>query len=263
MANEYTNPAFQNESPEKPFSITERFIFKVYIYLAVALALAGITGIIISYIFQSLYETNDPNLSTYWLISFVCSFVLIFVFTLIINIQSIRNRNSVILLSLYAITWGLFLGCFVFLLDNPLLIGGAFLISAVIFIGASGIGYIMGGKAHRVLSMVAGGLLIGAMLCSLLTFVVIPFALFGGYTEAYWSLVWLYLLIQGIILLYMVITVSVMTYRIRHMDQAKLPVEVKNSLAVSVAISLFSTFINVFLRVLYILLLFFGGSSKK
>lgn len=266
MANEYTNHALNNEPEQKVNTLTDSFLFKVYLYLVLAFAFAGVAGIVISYIFDALFASRTSDEAVlYWLVTFVASFVLILIFTMIVNFQSIRNRNSVLLLCFYALVWGVFIGCFVFLLDNPLLVGGAFLVSATVFLGASVIGYFMRNRAHKILAMVAGGLLIGVLACCLLTFIFIPIIVFGGYNSVtislYWANLWLYLIIQAAILLYMVIMVAVMTYRIKHMDQANLPPEVKNSLAVSVALSLFATFINIFLRVLYFLVLLLGNKK--
>lgn len=261
MANEYTNPSI-NETIEKPASLTDKFIFKVYLYLAIALAFAGIAGIILCYYLESLYATDPEGASLAWLVVFATSFLSIFIFTIISNIQAIRNRNSVVLLAIYAILWGLFIGCLAFMLENYLLIGGAFLITAVIFVGSSAVGYFMRDKAHKVMVSIATGLILGVLLCSILTFVLIPIFLFTGYTEAYWASVWMYLGIEIAIILYMVILVSVTTYRIRQMDSANLPTEYKHSLAVSCALSLFATFINIFLRILYLLLVLFGNRRR-
>ena len=237
---------YLNEEQVKP-TLKEGFIGKVYTYMALALAITGVVAIGFSYLFSYLWDINaSASLMTYNTIIIISSIVLI-ILTFVMNIKAVRNTNSLFLLIIYATVWGIFASSFVYYINDPVVLGLTFLVTAFIFLGVSLIGYFMKGKKLGLLMTIVN-------LC------ILPFTFLGG-SGAFEAYSWIYLIIEICLVGYMILMVVIDTFKMKKLAAVNDPV-ISNSLAITCAYTLYSDFVLIFLYLLKFIALFVASNRN-
>ena len=250
---------YLNEEQVKP-TLKEGFIGKVYTYMALALAITGVVAIGFSYLFSYLWDINaSASLMTYNTIIIISSIVLI-ILTFVMNIKAVRNTNSLFLLIIYATVWGIFASSFVYYINDPVVLGLTFLVTAFIFLGVSLIGYFMKGKKLGLLVKIVTGLILVAGLLSIVNLCILPFTFLGG-SGAFEAYSWIYLIIEICLVGYMILMVVIDTFKMKKLAAVNDPV-ISNSLAITCAYTLYSDFVLIFLYLLKFIALFVASNRN-
>ena len=234
-----------------------RLLAKSFGYMALGLAISGLVAFLTSYIFAYVLKWAGERgqiataYSTGYFTIMIVSLVGLLVSGLVMSMVMARNKHSAwVPYILYTIFMGVFLSSFLILGIDFQTIGEAFLLTSTSFFAMFLIGYFAkGGKGMRILAMVT----------SLLATMILLFALFWlikilvtGNTIGYYRYD---MIMSGAILLLSVIVVAFDAYNIKRILEKA---EGMKNVALYCAFTMYSDYIIIFLRVLYILLLVAG-----
>jgi len=218
-----------------------RFLSKVYGYVAVGLLLTAIIAFVVGAMFAKAFHDQDSEivLSKYFYLMVVAGIALL-IDTIVMRIILNRGRRSGwIPYLIYCSLFGIFLSTFVTVGIPFQLFGEAFAISGLIFFILFLVGYFSPINMN-IIGSIATALLLGVLLigCLFLLFTFINPELYTIYD----------VLTSGGILIYMTIMIAVDAYNIKR--YASFGGEDTN-LILHCAVSLYTDFLYVFVRVLY------------
>lgn len=225
-----------------------KFIGKVFLYMFLALLLTAAIGVGIGLFLQTQFKANisDGIKGTYamiYIVMMIVSFISILVVGIWFSISAIRGKHSLVApFVLYSVFMGILMSSFVLFVDIATL-GLAFGITTVAFGAMAAIG-LLSKRDLSFLSIVVLGLFIGAMVLSLsnlLFYFVLP-QLFAIN----------YLVIEGLIFLIIMLVTIIDVWRVKKIAERG---EANKNLALYCAFNLYIDFIQLFIRVVYILLI--------
>ncbi len=220
-----------------------RFMAKVFGYMFGALLLTALVAVGVGYLFTSIWPISDDNNAMYYITTMITSFVLIFITSIWFNISAWRGKHTLFVpFSIYAILMGI-LGSSFTMYINPGILGIAFGVTCLAFGSMALIGF-LAKRGIGVLSMVMLGLLIGAGILSL-------FNLFLWIINPYSALL-NYILVEALIFAVIMIITIIDVFNIKRIASRG---GANNNVALYCAFSLYIDFINIFVRVLYVILL--------
>ena len=248
---------FHNEgnsySPSEKKRSSASIIAKVFGYTAIGLLITTVVafglGFLIYYLFYK--EFQDTNtLSTVYLIILIGAAVAMLIDMLVINFVVIRGKHSVLIPGIiYAVLVGVLFSALTIVIDWRIL-GMAFGITTLAFLLMALIAFLSKGSLAPLLIVIIG-LSVGVGLLALFNWI---FALATGTV-----INGLYLAVSiGILALMMFVTIYDM-WRIKKIasDGA-----MSNNLALYCAFVIYTDFINIFVRVLYFLLIIFSNNKR-
>ena len=225
-----------------------RFIGKTFLYMLLALLLTAVVGVGVGLIFQYLFKSAsvDETLGQYALIYFavlIVSVISLLVIGIWFNISAIRGKHSLVVpFTLYAFFMGLLMSFFVLFVDVQTL-GLAFGITTVAFGSMTAIGLISK-RNLGFLTIVVLGLFIGVLVLSLMNLI------FYFFVPALFAIN--YLIIEGLIFLIIMLVTIIDVWQMKKIAESG---EANNNLALFCAFRLYIDFIQLLIRVIYILLL--------
>ncbi|MCR4911604.1 MAG: Bax inhibitor-1 family protein [Bacilli bacterium] len=249
----YSSPKGEVKEKKEKKSSTAFSIAKVFGYMAVALlittAVAFGVGALISSIFYSDFHNEGKLLTTYFVILIV-SAIALFIDVIVIHFMVARDKHSIMVPGIiYAVLIGVLFSMLTIIIDWRLL-GMAFGITALTFVLMGLIAFLSKGNMAPLLIVIMG-LVIGIGVLSLVH--------------------WIYAIATGTIIngLYLGISIAVfallMFVTIYDMWRIK---EIAEQGAMSKNVALYSAFIiyvdfiNIFIRILYFLLIILSKSKK-
>ena len=232
------------EASSGAVSFAKVFLY-MFIYLAITAAVAFGVGYAITVSYNNAVAaggTGDEVLTPYLGI-LIGSAVALLVMTIIINVVIIKGKRSVLVPSiLYSIIVGLLFSALTIFVDWKIM-GMAFGITAGIFLIMSLIAIFTKGNM-RPLGMMAIGLFLGAGILALVNF-------FLGSTTLYWIVSFAIFAALMFITMFDIWNIKMITEQ-GAMDR---------NISYYCAFVMYVDFINIFLRILYFLILIFGKSK--
>lgn len=234
------------EKPAKKTNSTSLNMAKVYGYMFMLLAITAVVSIGLGIIFTS-FINNDPVIAAtvlfYLVIGSSCA---LFILNIIMSFCLNKSKGSTLALSIiYSIVMGVTLSSFTTFLPWEVL-GVTFLITSAIFGLLALIGTLSKGNMHPV-GLAALGLLFGSFLVLGFNF------LFAFLLPELWNaLCWI---VSFVVFAAIMLSTIYDVWSIRKMiDQ----IDIKGSIAVWCAFRLYVDFINIFIRVLYYVVIIFA-----
>ena len=246
-----------------------KFYNQIFLYFGLGILLTAVVCLLASWAFTSIWPIsqvidgslviNEETLWTYMSITIVSALVLI-VLSFVISFKSLRGSGSILVpYVLYSIVMGVLLSSFTFFVGDTYIIGEALLITALLFIGMCGIGYLTHNRLATWAKVVIG-FSFAVILLSLLNLVFIPFVVFGGNFAAYEGYIVTYLITEGVVFgLFLILTAFDMA-RIRTIAERGYG---SKNLALYCALNLYSDFITLFVYVLRILVTIAASSRNN
>ena len=246
--------SFQESNAATP---ANRQLAKSFGYMALGLAISGLVAFLVSYLFVYVLKWAGERgqfasaFAGYYFAVMAISFVGLLVTGVVMSIVMARNKHSAwVPYILYTVFMGVFLSSFLILGIDFQTIGEAFLLTSASFLAMFLIGYFSKGGV-RILGMVAS--LLGTMALFFALFWLIKI-LISGNGAGYFAFDMIF---SGVILLISVLVVAIDAFNIKNILEKA---DGMKNVALYCAFTMYSDYIIIFLRVLYILLLV---SSKK
>lgn len=243
---------------EKSLSSSKTFA-KVFLYFGLALLITGVVSILTATLLFNLM-LNDSN--AYFITSTTLTIVGVIsmvICSLLIGVFAYKEGNKVLIpYIIYSISIGILLSGLAFFVSNPYIFGIVFLVTASIFMIMALIGYFIGNKVGIIFQIVIG-LSIGVIIFSLLNLFLFPWlftgnvAAFNSYSLIYWIGEFLFLFI---FMFYVVIDIN------RLKSVARSGKVISTNLALFFAASLYTNFVNLFIRLFYLIAIFSNRNNK-
>lgn len=237
------------EDIKQSFQGTKTYL-KVFLYFGLALLVTAIVDMGLSMILYYTLINNPDTFYTLSIVAFTVGSIGIVIIPFILNLNMFRNRSIMVPFIIYSVMMGILLTGVTFFVDSPYTIGVIFLITAATFLLMGLVGVLIGEKV-KFFRVVLIGLTMGVGLLCLVNLFLFPFILSGTmldynvYSGIYWGIEIAYLLI---FMIYTILDIN----RLKHaVNSGKI---VNTNLALYFALSLYTDFINLFLRILYIFL---------
>lgn len=246
------HPEYQQSTVEQSqTSGTVLNIGKVFLYMFIGLLITAVmafgVGAIVAYSIgvNGSTEVAEGVLVTY-LIVLIVSAVALLVDMIIINFVVLRGRHSILVPGIiYAVLVGVLFSMLTILVDWRI-IGMAFGITALAFLIMSSIAFLSKGSLAPLVIVIIGlGIGIGLLALFNWLFMIITGSAFN---VLYWIITF------GIFALVIFITIYDL-WRIKKIAESG---AMNNNLALYCAFVMYTDFINVFIRILYFLLIIFG-----
>ncbi len=245
-----------------------KFYSQIFLYFGLGILLTAVVCLIVSWAFNSIWPIstiidgelilNEETLGVYVGLIIASSLALL-ILSFVITFKSLKGSGSILVpYVLYSMIMGLLLSSFTFFVGDTYIIGEALFITALIFLGMCGIGYLTHNKLAT-WAKVAIGLSLTVVLLSLLNLVFIPFVVFGGNFAAYEGYIITYLITEGVVLLLFIVMTAFDMARIRTIAERGYG---SKNLALYCALTLYSDFITLFIYVLRILVTIAASSRK-
>ena len=228
-----------------------KFIGKTFLYMFMALAITVVVAVGVGLLFNSLlfakfnYETGtlDGEFILLYFGLLIVSLLGLLGVGIWFNIAAVRGRSNLWPpFIIYAVLMGT-LGSFFVLFIDIWTLGIALGITTITFGGMAAIG-LLSKRDLSFLSIVAMGLGIGILVLALSNLI------FFFIAPTLWT--WNYVLIQGLVLLLVMIITIIDTWRIKKIAETG---EANENLALFCAFNLYIDFIQLLIRVIYIVLI--------
>ena len=236
------------ENKVEPIKVASKTfpMIKVFLWMGLGLLITGIVSLGLPNLLALI--PAETSFTTYVVLMVISSLVM-FPCVIVVNIKSFKPKSIGIKIAyiLYSIAVGVILSSvFMTLLASQgtqsiMTISTAFLISAFCFLVVGLVGALTK-KDLSILYPVLSALLLGALIISLVNY-------FLGVELVYWIVDFV---ILGIILVISAVDIN----RVKKLAEAKMLDDNQNSLAIYCAFNLYVDFINIFIRVLYYLVIF-------
>lgn len=225
-----------------------RFIGVTFLYMFIALLVTALVAVGVGFIFKTVMPIDagsNPSKSPYftvYMVTLIVSLIGLIITSVWFSISAIKGgKNLVVPFAIYAILMGILGSSFTMFVD-PVTIGLAFGISCVAFGSMALIGF-TAKRDMNFLGIVALGILTGVgILC--LTNLIWMFVFPAMFRAVYW-------VIEGAIFIFCMLITIVDVYNIRKIAERG---EDNKNLCMFCAFNLYIDFINIFLRVLRVLI---------
>lgn len=218
---------------------------KVFLYMFVYLAITTAVAFGLGYVIATSYANSggSEQVLNVYLGILIGAAVAMIIMMLVINFVVIRGKHSVLIPSIiYAVLVGVLFSCLTIFIDWRV-IGMAFGITCGIFLLMTGIALLTKGNMAP-LAMMGIGLLIGGGILALLNWII-------GSTTLFW--------IVSFVIFAAVMFISMFdVWRIKKIAENG---QMDRNLSFYCAFIIYSDFINVFIRILYYLLIIFGKKN--
>ena len=218
---------------------------KVFLYMFIGLAITAAVSFGVGFIiYQSLVNGADPEMiGNVYLGLMIGSGISILVLTFVINFVLLRGKHSILVPAIiYVVLMGVLLSSFALFIDWKIL-GMAFGITSGIFLIMTLIATLTKGNLHPLL-MIGIGLLIGSLVLSLVNWLI-------GSSTIMWIVTFAVFAAMMLITMFDIWNIKKITER----------GELSNNISLYCAFTLYVDFIYIFIRVVYFLLIIFGGKK--
>ena len=230
-------------------------IAKVFLYMFGGLLITTLVafglGAVVSYnLLAASTEEGTINITTPYLIALIASAVLLFIDMLVINFVTLKGKHSILVPAIiYATLVGVLFSFLTIVVDWRVL-GMAFGITTFVFLLMSIIAFLSKGNMSPLL-ILGLGLLIGGGLLALFNWIFI-IATGTSNNVLYWVITFV------IFAAIMLITIFDI-WRIKKIADAG---AMNNNIALYCAFTMYVDFINIFIRILYFLLIILGKAKR-
>lgn len=242
----------KHEKVGKISSSSALSITKVFLYMAIGLLITAVVafgvGALVYYNFN-INETSSDTVATTYLIILISSAVALFIDMIVINFVVIRNKHSILIPGIiYAVLVGVMFSMLTIVVDWKL-IGIAFGVTALSFLLMSAISLLS--KEMSGLLVVIIGLSIGTGLLALFTWI-LALTSSSAFNVMYFALM--------VAILALVMFVAMFDiWRIKKIAEAG---AMSNNITLYCAFIMYTDFINVFIRILYFVILIAGKNRS-
>ena len=239
----------------KTSSSTALSITKVFLYMFMGLAITAVVafglGAVVYYqILNAQTDLEVQSIAIPYFVGLIVSAVALIVDMIVINFVTLRGKHSILVPAIiYAVLVGVLFSFLAIAVDWRL-IGMAFGITAGVFLIMSFIAFLSKGNMSPIL-LVVFGLLIGAGFLALFNWIFM-LATGSGFTVIYWIVTF------AIFAVVMLVTI----YDLWRMKKIAEAGAMNNNIALYCAFTMYVDFINIFIRILYFLILIFGRSRR-
>ena len=229
----------------------------IYIYFAIALALTGLVAFSTPYAYEYALNNSERLFNFLITTASVSSIVVLLPISIYMAISSSRNREGKspvlmgVMFTLYALFMGLIIGTILFAIlktegSNAIrLVSYAFLITAGVFLLCGIIGSLA--KDLSPALSIVGSLIIGSLVLALLN-------IFLKSNVISWIISFAFLLF--------ILVITAYDFHIINKIAGRSTFGNPNITAMYCAFTIYTDFVILFIRILYILLIFFGNSKK-
>lgn len=241
-------------------SFTNKTYIKVFLYFGLALLITTAVTFGVSSLIYNL-AINNPGIGlTVYYVSLGVGAIGLFICSLIVSLFcNKKGRGLIAPYILYAVFMGFILSGICFTVDSPYVFGTALGFTSLIFLITCGIGALLGDKIKFAYLVLIYALFAIGFMC-LFNFILLPFLFMNSSVaiNAFNAMVW------GIEIIYFVVIIA---YIAIDMNRLKAIANSNNgvittNLALYCALNLFSDFIILFLRILYIVAMSSGKRKK-
>lgn len=240
--NNYVDMSFLDDKVKK-----SSFYSKVFLYFGLGILTTAIITIGLSLLFSTLpYE----NVMIFYSVALVVSLIAMIIinFTMVSRLTRANGKSILVPYVMYAVIYGVLFGCIAGLIQDPVVIGVSLGITALLFLGMCGIGYLTHQKINAFWK-VTSVLTMAILLLSLVNFVILPFALFGGNYSAYFAGATIYWIIEGVFFVVFLLYTIIDFARIRQIAESGAH-KGANNLVIYCAFTIYADFIAIFTYVL-------------
>ena len=244
-------------SPEsaKPAN-PSKTLAKTFGYMAIGLAISALTAFIVAYLFATWIgninaASSDEEMSrilTIYLVVMIASFIGMIIDSAILRMVLVKGKKSIwVPYIIYALLMGVFLSSFLVIGLSFELIGTAFVVSALVFLGCFLVGYFSKNDLSPA-AFVGMALLFTIGLTGI--FFLLLFILFPALLTLY------FIIFELAFSLLILIVVAIDCHNIKRILGVA---ENNKNIALYCAFTIYSDFIVLFVRVLRLLVAFFGN----
>lgn len=245
--NNYVDMSFLDDKVKK-----SSFYSKVFLYFGLGILITSVVTMGLSWLFSTLdYGSVMMFYGIFLVVSLIA--MIIINFQIVSRLTKSNGKSILVPYIAYAVIYGVLFGCIAGLLQDPLVIGISLGITALIFLGMCGIGYLTHNKMNTFLKVVSV-LTITILLLSLVNLVILPFAIFGGNYDLYLANAGMYWLIEGIFFIVFLIYTIIDFARIRQIAEAGVHKGATN-LTIYCAFTIYADFIAIFTYILRFVLI--------
>ena len=245
-----SNPKTENYVEKKNGTVAFS-LAKVFLYMFVGLFITAVVafgvGAFVYYRFN--VDANPEAVLTPYFAILIASAIGLFIDMLVINFVTLRGRHSILVPGIiYTVLVGVLFSMLTIVVDWRI-IGLAFGITALVFLLMSAISFLTKGNMSGILVVIIG-LAIGAGILSLFNWI---FALATGtvVTSLYW-------IVEFAIFALVMFVAIFDLWRIKKIAENG---AMSNNLALYCAFVIYTDFINVFIRILYFLIIIFANKK--
>ena len=241
-------------------SFTNKTYVKVFLYFGLALLITtAVTFGASSLIYNLAINNPEIGIMAYYIFLGVGMVGLVICSLIVSFFCNKKGRGLIVPYVLYAVFMGFILTGVCFTVDSPYVFGTALGFTALIFLITCGIGALLGDKIKFVYLVLIYGLCAIGFMC-LFNFVLLPFIFMNSSIaiNAFNALLW------GIEIIYFVVIIAYIAIdmsRLKAIDNSSNGV-ITTNLALYCALNLFSDFIILFLRILYIVAMSSGKRKR-
>lgn len=245
--NNYVDMSFLNDKVKK-----SSFYGKVFLYFGLGILVTSAVTIGLSLLFSTLdYASIMMFYSIFLVVSLIA--MIIINFQIVTRLTRSNGKSILVPYIAYAVIYGVLFGCIAGLLQDPLVIGVSLGITALVFLGMCGIGYLTHNKINIFLK-ITSILTMVILLLALVNLVIFPFALFGGNYQLYFAQGGIYWLIEGIFFIVFLLYTIIDFARIRQIAEAGVHKGATN-LTIYCAFTIYADFIVLFTYILRFVLI--------
>ncbi len=218
-------------------------------FMAIALLITGVVGFLFAFLMATFFGQNGYINDTGYIvlmITLVVSLVLSLIVSVVFTKNALtRTKAPWVSFILYSALEGIFFGSFIIIPGVDFaMIGEAFGITALVFGACFLIGYFAKGEM-KIALFVSMALMMGVGLSSI---IFLPLYFFGGYQAAY-----LYSYVVSVVI---VVAVSLLVaVEARNIKKLASSAALSDNIALLCAMDLYCSFVAIFTRILYLLLL--------
>ncbi len=245
--NNYVDMSFLDDKVKK-----SSFYGKVFLYFGLGILVTSIITLGLSWLFSTLeYASVVMFYGVFLVVSLIA--MIIINFQIVTRLTKANGKSILVPYIAYAVIYGVLFGCIAGLIQDPLVIGVSLGITALIFLGMCGIGYLTHNKMNIFLK-ITSVLTMAILLLCIVNLVIFPFALFGGNYELYFAQAGIYWLMEGIFFIVFLLYTIIDFARIRQIAEAGAHKGATN-LTIYCAFTIYADFIAIFTYVLKFVLI--------
>lgn len=233
------------------------FIAKVFLYMFLGLLISALVCIGLSVLLVNAIGVGDETFLGTYLTIMIISALGLLITSFVISVKRIRMKNILVPYILYVVFMGALLSSFVFYIENPYIIGISLAITSLIFLTTCFSAVIFKGRLGWLYGLLFGGFLTMGVLC-LVNLILFPWAF--SVKSAFDASMTIYWIIEGIFVVMIIISTFIDMYNIKKIASYGGD---NSNLAIYYAMNLYSDFVMIFIRVLYFVIIAFGGKGSS
>lgn len=244
---------FNNDSGSNSFLESGAFIAKVFLYMFLGLLVSALVCVGLSSLFYYQVGVGDQSFYGTYMTVMIVSGLGLLITSFVISFRRIEMKNIIVPYILFVVFMGALLSSFVFFVRDPYIVGITLAITSLIFLITCISAAIFKGRLGWLYGLLFGGLMTMGILC-LVNLFLFPWAF--HVQSAFEASMTVYWVIEGIFLVMIIISTFIDMYNIKKIASYG---GTNSTLAIYYAMNLYCDFVMIFIRILYFVILLFGG----